>query len=145
MKNLLKKADRTLLEMYTGLLVTGAACQVAGAFITKEQGRYAASLWLGILLAMAGCAHMGKTLDRALASGDGARRIITTGYAVRYLLAAVILGAVAATEILNPIAVFVGCMSLKIAAYLQPLTHSFYNRLFHETDPVPQAMPDEEA
>lgn len=133
-----------MLEMHTGMLLTGVVCQAAGAFITENQGRYAASLWFGILFAMAGCVHMGKTLDRALACGDSARRIITTGYTVRYLLAAVILGAVAATGILNPIVVFAGYMSLKIAAYLQPLTHSLYNRLFHETDPIPQAMPDEE-
>lgn len=144
MRDLLKKADRTLLEMYTGMLLTGVLCQTVGVFIVTEQGRYAASLWAGILLAMAGCLHMGKTLDRALACGDSAGRILTTGYIVRYLLAAVILGAVAATEILNPIVVFLGYMSLKTAAYLQPLIHSLYNRLFHETDPVPQAMPDEE-
>mgnify|MGYP003414718552 CR=1 FL=1 len=37
-----------------------------------------------------------------------------------------------------------GVMSVKVAAYLQPFTHKLCNKLFHETDPIPQPMPDEE-
>ena len=35
-------------------------------------------------------------------------------------------------------------LGLKAGAYLQPLTHKFYNFIFHETDPVPQPFVDEE-
>ena len=38
---------------------------------------------------------------------------------------------------------FLGVMGLKAGAYLQPLTHKFYNWLFHETDPVPQPLIEE--
>ena len=34
---------------------------------------------------------------------------------------------------------------MKVTAFLQPLTHKLCNKLFHETDPIPQAMPEETA
>ncbi len=36
-------------------------------------------------------------------------------------------------------------MMLKLAAYLQPFTHRIYNRIFHETDPVPMSLEELEA
>lgn len=50
---------------------------------------------------------------------------------------------ISVTEVLDTLIVFLGYMSLKVTAYLQPFTHKFYNRLFHETDPVPEALPEE--
>lgn len=50
------------------------------------------------------------------------------------------------TGVMNPLIFFftyVICM--KVTAFLQPLTHKLCNKLFHETDPIPQAMPEETA
>ena len=55
--------------MHTGMVLFGAVCQLVGAFIVKNQLRYAGSLWFGILFAVAGSLHMARTLDRALAEG----------------------------------------------------------------------------
>lgn len=144
MMNYLKKADRTLLEMHTGMLLYGIVCQVAGAFFAEDQLRYASSLWFGILFAVTGSIHMARTLDRALTDSASASKIITRGYVFRYLMVVVILAIISVTDVMNTLIVFLGYMSMKITAYLQPFTHKFYNMLFHETDPVPQALPDEE-
>ena len=48
------------------------------------------------------------------------------------------------TETLNPLVVFLGYMSLKVTALIQPFTHKLCNKIFHETDPEPQPMPEEE-
>lgn len=140
---MLKKADRTLLEMHTGMLVFGLVCQLVGCFLAKEQLRYAGSLWLGVFLAIAGSIHMGRTLDRALSIPESASKVLVSGYVVRYSVIAVIFIAISITEVLNPLIAFLGYMSLKVAAYLQPFTHKFYNALFHETDPVAQALPED--
>lgn len=144
MIRLLKRADRILLEMHTGMLLYGIVCQAVGMFFAEAQGRYAGSLWFGILFAAVSSIHMANTLDRALDCGDAAARVITRGYAVRYLAVACILAVIAVTDVLNTLIVFLGYMSLKVTAYLQPLTHKFYNLIFHESDPIPQALPDEE-
>lgn len=140
----LKKTDRTLLEMHTGMLLYGLICQLAGSFLAADQARYASSLWFGILFAAVGSIHMARTLDRALSNGEAASKILTRGYVFRYLTVVVILGIVAVTDVMDVLIVFLGYMSMKIAAYLQPFTHRFYNMLFHETDPEPQALPEEE-
>lgn len=128
----LKRTDRTLLEMYLGQLLFGIVCQLAGFFLAKEQGRYAASLWLGVLFALVAGKHMADTLDRALQQGENAAKIVTRGYIFRYAAILLVLVIAALTEALNPLVVFLGYMSLKVTAYLQPLTHKLLLKVFHE-------------
>lgn len=145
MMKCLKKADRTLLEMHTGMLAFGMVCQIVGAFFARNQARYASSLWFGVFLAVIASIHMARTLDRALPNGEAAAKMITRGYIFRYLMIMVVLVLISVTDVMDTLIVFLGYISLKITAYLQPLTHKLYNMLFHETDPVPQALPEEES
>lgn len=144
MMEYLKKADRTLLEMHTGMVFTGLICQIIGACIVQNQLRYAQSLWFGILFAVINSIQMGRTLDRALADSTNTQKIIVWGYVFRYVFLVCIMVIIAVTDVMNPLIVFMGYMSLKVTAYLQPLTHKLYNKLFHETDPEPQALPEED-
>lgn len=132
------------MEMHTGMVLFGIVCQLVGAFIAENQLRYAESLWFGILFAAAGSLHMARTLDRALAEGADTSRIIVGGYVFRYLMIAAVLALVALTGVLDALIVFLGYMSMKVTAYLQPITHKFYNMLFHETDPVPPELSEQE-
>ena len=140
----IKKTDRTLLEMHIGQLFFGLVCQVFGLFFVQQQGRYSAGLWFGIASAMVAAIHMAHTLDRALLMGDAAAKIITRGYIFRYLMFIILLVIVSVTGAMHPLTVFLGYMSLKVTAYIQPFTHKLLNRLLHETDPVPQPMPEQE-
>lgn len=141
----LKRKNRPLLEMHTGILFLGIICRIVGAFIVQNQAFYAKSLWFGILLSMASAVHMYRSLDRALDYDEkNATKLIFRAYMIRYVLIVVIMLIIMVTEVLNPLVVFMAYMSLKVAAYIQPITHKLFNRLFHETDPIPQAMPEEE-
>ena len=142
----LKGFNRTLLEMFLGILFWGVVCQMVGAFVVKNQGMYARSLWFGILMALISAWHMYRSLDRALDFDEkSATKLIYRSYLIRYVAVAVILFLVMITEVMNPLVVFLAYMALKVTAYLQPITHKLTNKLFHETDPVPQAMPEEDA
>lgn len=139
----LKKANRTLLEMWTGILLIGIICQIVGAFFVKDQLFYAESLWFGILLSLTSTVHIYRALDRALDFDEKtATKMIFKGYMTRYVMLAVILAIVAATGVLNFLVVLMAYMSLKVTALIQPLTHKVYNKLFHEEDPI--ALPMEE-
>ncbi len=141
----LKKINRTLLEMYFGILFFGIVCQVIGAFVAKEQLYYSLSLWFGIVLAMVSSFHMYRTLDRALDYDEKtATNQIFRGYLIRYVLLVVFLIMIIITKTLNPLIVFLGYMSLKVTAFLQPITHKLCNRIFHETDPIPEPLVEEE-
>lgn len=130
--------------MHIGMAFWGICCQIAGALAVEKQGRYAGSLWFGIAFAFAASIHMYRTLERAMARGTDAPGVMTRGYLFRYGMIALVLILASLTEILNPLAVFLGYMSLKVTAYIQPLTHKLCNMLFHETDPVPEALPEED-
>lgn len=144
MMDRLKEMNRALLELDLGIIFCGMVCQLAGMWFTGQRGLYCASLWLGILLALLGTWHMYRTLDRALDLGDGAARVMVSGNLLRYAALAIVLGIVMVTDVLNPLIVFLGYMTMKVAAYLQPFTHKICNMFFHETDPVPEPLPDEE-
>lgn len=142
---ILRQKNRTLLEMYLGMIFFGLVSQMVGALIVQDQVRYAASLWFGILLAAVSAYHLYKTLDRGLNYDENtASKVIFRGYVIRYAAVAIILLIIMMTEVLNPLIVFLGYMSLKVTALLQPITHKLCNKLFHETDPIPQALPEEE-
>ena len=141
----LKSKNRTLLEMYAGIVFWGIVCQAVGIFFVSNQGLYARSLWFGILFALVNTIHMYRSLDRALDFDEKtASKMIYRSYLFRYVSVALVLLMVMITEVMNPLVVFLGYMGLKVTAYLQPITHKLCNKLFHETDPVPQAMPEEE-
>lgn len=130
--------------MQIGILFWGTVCQVVGAFLIKDQVYYAKSLWFGILFGLAAMLHMYRSLDRALDFPEkDANKMIFRGYLIRYVLFAVILFMIMITEVLNPLVVFLAYMGLKVTAFLQPITHKLCNKMFHETDPVPQPLPAE--
>ena len=134
----LREKNRTLLEMYMGMMFFGLVCQIVGAFVVKEQLIYALSLWCGIIAAMCSACHMYRVLDRALELGDEASKLIYKGYILRYVLIVLIMLMVIMTGILNPLVMFLGYMSLKVTAFIQPFTHKLSNRIFHKTDPESQ-------
>ena len=140
----LRRRNRTLLEMHIGILVYGLVCQIIGAFFVVRQLPYAIGLWSGIFGASVSAWHMYRILDQALDQGAEAEKIISRGYLLRYAIVVMALILVGVTKILNPLVVFLGYMSLKVTALIQPFTHKVTNWFFKETDPEPEPMPQEE-
>lgn len=142
----LKKMNRTLLEMWLGMLFFGVLCEgVAWLFQLSKHLFFSKSLWFGIALAIAATQHMYTTLDRALDFGEAyAQKKIFLGYLFRYGLLVVVIAVVGYTKVMDPLIVFLGYMSLKVTVYLQPLTHKLCNKVFQEEDPVPEPMPEQE-
>ena len=140
----LRSKNRTLLEMQIGILFWGILCQIAGLFFARNGWFFTKSIWFGILFAFVACMHMYRTLDKALWFGEDAPKLVTRGYVFRYVAAIVIFAVVGYTGALDVLVVFLGYMSLKVTAYLQPFTHKLCNKVFHETDPEPEALEEED-
>ena len=150
-KEVLRKKNRTLLEMHIGMLFFGLLCQGAGGLCAlggvkalQDQRDYSFSLWFGVVLAMLSAIHMYRTLDRSLDQGEAAVKLIIKGYGIRYVLIVLIMLIIIMTKIMNPLVVFLGYMSMKVTALMQPITHKLTNYYFQETDPKPEPMPIEE-
>lgn len=139
----LRKKNRTLLEMHAGMVFFGVVCQVTGVFFATDQGNYALSLWCGIVAAMISACHMYRVLERSLDQGDAATKLIYKGYILRYVTIVLVMLVIILTGVMNPLVVFLGYMSMKVSALMQPFTHKLTNKIFNETDPEPQPMPEE--
>lgn len=141
----LKKSNRALLEMFSGMLLIGVIAEIVGLFIVEDKGLYSAGLWLGIAMAAGYTFHMKISLDKALDfESQKASTMVMSNYLIRYFVVAAIMILICYTKVINPLLVFFSFLSMKVSAFLQPLTHKFYNFLFHETDPIPQPLEDEE-
>lgn len=140
----LKKFDRALLELISGILVFTILCQLVGLALPFDGRRFAFGLWSGGLVACILAVHMWKSLNKAfLCDEKTAAKIMSGGYLIRYFLTAAYLVLLFYTAAGYMLAGFLGVMGLKAGAYLQPVIHKYYNRLFHETDPVPQSLEEE--
>ena len=70
-----------------------------------------------------------RALDRGEAVLYGeqeAQRYMQKSYAIRYLVVVVVFIAVSWLRIVNVLTLFAGIMSLKLAAYLQPIMHKLF-------------------
>lgn len=139
----LKSKNRTILEMYAGLVFWGIVCQLVGMFFVEDKLFYTISLWFGIVLAHVSILHMYRTLDRALDLGEEATKLIFRGYMIRYVFFILILIIIMVTGVMNPLIVFLAYMGMKVTALIQPITHKLCNKIFHETDPIPEPLPEE--
>ena len=102
------------------------------------------ALWFGILMARVTALHMYRSLDEALSYGAEAPKMAVRASMIRYGAFILLFAVIMLTDVWNPLITFWGLMTLKVAAYFQPFTHRFCNYLFHETDPIPQALEEEE-
>ena len=145
MTDRLKSVDRTLLELWSGILVFAVACQLVVLPFPLDKAGYTIGLWIGILVALFSAFHMWHSLNKAFECDEKtAARKVAGGYVIRYLITAVCLVLLfyADRGYAPVLACFLGVMGLKAGAFLQPFTHKFYNWIFHETDPIPQSLPE---
>ncbi len=147
---MLRKINRTLLEIQTGGLLWTAVALIAGVVLPLPS--WGVSRWdwmLGLVVAgicvMISMAHMQRCLERGLdLDEESATKVIYRGYIIRYAAVCVLLIVGAVAEVFNPVIMCLGyLLIMKVAVYSQPFTHKFYNKLFHETDPVPEPLEEE--
>ncbi len=143
LRAILKNENRTLLELRTGVFTLG----LIGLIITASlafvpsmnlRWKWMSLSWIfGILTALVSATDMYRTLDKALDLPEGdARKKIYFGYIRRYVIFGVMLAIFCLSDKLDPIVFFIAYITLKLSAYLQPLTHKAFNAFFHETDPA---------
>lgn len=139
-----KKINRALVELWIGILFAGLVFQLTGMWFAADKLLYTVALWIGIIVALVTVVHMYRTLDKALDMGADAQKAVTVANMIRYAVVVIVFLFVLLTKFLNPLLTFLGIMSLKVAAYLQPFTHKLCNKVFHEVDPIPEPLSEEE-
>ena len=105
----MSKTDNTVLkDMIITMLLYGIIAQIVCLIIPGDHLRMTAGLWIGVAAGVFMVIHMQKS------------------YAIRYLVVVVVFIAVSWLQIANVLTLFAGIMSLKLAAYLQPIMHKLF-------------------
>lgn len=118
------KKENTLLELLVGIVFAGIVIQIVCLLVSKNYLYDAVGVWSGIGISCFSAIHMKNSIEEALELGEvGAVKHIRIGYAVRMLVAILIAGVVIYFKLGNYITLLISIFSLKVAAYLQPLTH----------------------
>ncbi len=136
-----EKSTDTLAELIVGIIVWGFFGQVAFLFFTKGTGLLLVSggWWLGAMVAVFWAVHIHAGLRKVLALGMGDAQTALRFHAIiRYLVAAagmallyVSISLAGRKEMMIYAASYVpGILTLKAAAYTQPLIHRIGNSLF---------------
>ncbi|MCR4792876.1 MAG: ATP synthase subunit I [Lachnospiraceae bacterium] len=150
LKASLRKRNRTLLELETGIAVLGIIGLIVTGCISFFSGwnvPWTCFSWaFGVVTACVSALDMYNVLDKALDLPEKeARRRIYFGYLKRYVILGVLLAIFCISDKLNPIAFFIAYMCLKLSAYLQPFMHKAYNSYFGEKDPEPISQEEYDA
>lgn len=122
-----RKIDRTLFELWLGIVVFGAICFL-GVIFVPDRFSYCICLSIGILTALAASFHMWFSLNKSLElEEDAATKKARLGYLIRYFSLAVILVVTGIFFGSYVLAAFAGIIGIKVSAYLQPFTHKICN------------------
>ena len=117
-------AHSALVELWIGIALLGVVLQIPILIFLDRKGYYSLGLWLGIAGAMIVAKHMEYTIGKALDAGEaGANKQMWLGYLIRYFGMAIFLAVLGITGVADVIAAFAGLITLKLSAYMQPLTH----------------------
>lgn len=120
----------TLYELLFGIVLFAAASLFANLFISRRLV-YSLGVLLGTAIAVFMLFHMYAVLKRALRYDEdtAAKKVKLASLFRMVVMAAGIVAAVLLPEVFSFAGVLIGVLTLKFSAYLQPLTHRFFNKI----------------
>jgi len=129
MREKLSALHPVLKELILGILIFGGIFEVTLIWISSDKVLFSSGLFLGVVVAVLMVLHMYYVLDSALGMPEkAAGSRIRKGHAVRFLLTVVAFLGIYFLKIGNPVAFFLGVITLKFSAYLQPWMHEFLTK-----------------
>ncbi len=126
------KKNQTLLELLAGIIVLGVVIQIVCLIVSKNYLYDAIGLWSGVGICGVSAVHMQRSIEDAVDLGEaGATKHVRLGYATRMVVTLLLAGAVIYFRIGNYVTLLIGVFPLKLAAYLQPVTHKLFQKIQH--------------
>ena len=123
------KKDSTLKELLIGIVVVGITAQLLCLLFGTQHLYNAIGLWVGVILATGMAIHMQRSIEDGLdLMGDSGVKHMQKASATRMLVVSAIMAVVLYKQWGNPLTLLVGIMTLKLGAYMQPLTHKILEK-----------------
>lgn len=128
---MLKRLNDALPELILGILVYGIAVELIGVWFVTDKIRYSTGLLIGIVLACGMAINIAIVLEDAVSimGENHAQAKIVAKSLMRYAVVAIVFFVMMYFNLGNLFTAFIGVMGLKVAAYLQPLTHKTIRKL----------------
>ncbi len=124
------EGKRTLVDLIAGIVFSNILFQISIVWFVEDKVGFSIGLWIGAATAAVYAWHMWRTLDRALdLPADAATKVIRLKSLLRYGIVILVMVIASVISYINPLAVFLGIMSLKVAAYFQPFTHKLIKQM----------------
>lgn len=129
MRKKLTQLSDVLPDLWAGILLYGVLCEIVGLIFVEDRLFYSIGLIAGIMCALFMATHMAWSLSLAMdmAEGDAVKKMQVHNI-FRYVIVVIVFFLLLFTKLGNPLSAFLGVMGLKVAAYLQPVTHKFFRR-----------------
>lgn len=124
---MLRRLNDALPGLILGIIVYGAAVELAGIWFVSDRLRYTTGLLIGIALACGMAIHMAIVLQDAvdIYGGQRAQAKIIAKSLLRYFIVVAVFFVMMKWNLGNLFSAFIGVLGLKISAYAQPLAHKF--------------------
>ena len=125
------KKNKTLQELFIGIVLVGVLIEVLLLIFTKNIFYNSIGLVVGFIVSI-GCAiHMAWGIEIAVMLDEKSSIAITRKYTViRYMIMCVALVAVGVTDIGSPVTLIFGFLTLKMGAYINPFIHTIITKIF---------------
>ncbi|MCL2719609.1 MAG: hypothetical protein FWE14_12620 [Lachnospiraceae bacterium] len=115
-----KEINAVLFEMLAGIIIFGFICQITVIWFISDTLGFSLGLWLGIIIAIGYAIHMWWSIEQYLYMGAYAAGMARKHMMFRYMIVAIVLVFVAATAIVQFLAVVLGILGIKAGAFIQP-------------------------
>ena len=122
----IRNINQTVWELIIGIVLVNALLEVIGLIFVSQKGAYTIGLVLGMLMAIGMVFHMNISIEKAMdIGGEHANGYMLISYAIRKVVVLAVIVCVGVLKFANLLSLLLGIMTLKVAAYLQPITHRF--------------------
>ncbi|MBO5278900.1 MAG: hypothetical protein J6B06_05375 [Lachnospiraceae bacterium] len=122
----MRNINKTVWELLLGILFSGIILEIVGTMIVKDKLYYSIGLGTGVILAVFMTFSIHSSVVKAVDVGErGAKAKMITSYVFRTVLVVAVIIIVGVTKLGNLVGLLLGIMTLKVAAYIQPVTHKF--------------------
>lgn len=124
-----KEGECIVWDMIQIILAAALLIQIVLLIFAERRLYVSTGLWIGVMVAVYMLVYMYRVLRAGLGGESrAAQKYVRFHSIVRYISVLVVFGIVIFTHLGSPLACFGGILTLKVAAYLQPLYRSLKER-----------------
>lgn len=126
----MNKGENSIVKDMTRIILCyGVLLQIVLLIFADNRFYVSTGLWLGIMLAVFMLVYMYRILQNGLGWGaHEAEKYVRMHSIIRYVVVVAVFGIVIFAKLGSPLVCFVGILSLKAAAYLQPVCENLRNK-----------------